>query len=165
VLIPAVRAAVHIPVIAAGGIATGRQMFAVMALGAEGVQVGTRFVACEEASVHPNFKTAVLNAAEGDTQLSLKKLTPVRLLKNNFFAQVQEAERRGAGEAELAGILGRARAKRGMYEGDMEEGELEIGQVSALIDDLPPAETIVKTLWKEFGETLTNPLNYNNFTP
>ena len=110
VLIPAVRRAVHIPVIAAGGIATGRQMFAVMALGAEGVQVGTRFVASEEASVHPNFKTAVLNAAEGDTQLSLKKLTPVRLLKNDFFARVQAAEGRGADEGELAGILGRARA-------------------------------------------------------
>lgn len=164
VLIPAVRNAVHIPVIAAGGIATGRQMFAVMALGAEGVQVGTRFVACEEASVHALFKTAVLNAAEGDTQLSLKKLTPVRLLKNRFFEKVQEAERRGADEAELAGLLGRARAKKGMYEGDMEEGELEIGQVSALVHDLLPAEAIVHTLWKEFSETLTNPLNYNNFT-
>ena len=126
VLIPAVTEAVHIPVIAAGGIATGRQMLAAMVLGAEGVQVGSRFVASEEASSHDNFKKAVIHATEGDTQLSMKKLTPVRLLKNTFYEQVQQAELRGAGAEELLQLLGRARAKRGMYEGDLDEGELEI---------------------------------------
>ena len=122
VLIPAVTQAVTIPVIAAGGIATGRQMFAAMSLGAEGVQVGTRFVASDEASSHINFKQAVINAAEGDTQLSLKKLTPVRLLKNKFFLQVQDAEKRGASEDELRDLLGRSRSKKGMYEGNLEDG-------------------------------------------
>ncbi len=158
VLVPAVVAAVSIPVIAAGGIATGRQMFAAMALGAEGVQVGSRFVASEEASSHPAFKQAVINAAEGDTQLSLKKLTPVRLLKNSFFQQVQEAEKRGAGEDELKGLLGRARAKLGMYEGNLEEGELEIGQVSALLDNILPAKKIVENIWTEFVAALINPI-------
>ncbi|HEX6334341.1 MAG TPA: nitronate monooxygenase, partial [Flavisolibacter sp.] len=130
VLVPAVAGSVSIPVIAAGGIATGRQMLAAMVLGAEGVQVGSRFVASEEASSHPLFKQAVINAAEGDTQLSMKKLTPVRLLKNKFFTEIQQAENRGADEEELKQLLGRARAKRGMFEGDLDEGELEIGQVS-----------------------------------
>ncbi|HEU4472692.1 MAG TPA: nitronate monooxygenase [Flavisolibacter sp.] len=165
VLIPSVCQAVHIPVIAAGGIATGKQMLATMLLGAEGVQVGTRFVASEEASSHDNFKEAVVRAAEGDTQLSLKKLTPVRLLKNKFFAQVAEAERRGAGEEELRELLGRARAKKGMYEGDMEEGELEIGQVSALVGEILPAGKILENIWKEFCETLDNPLKNANFGP
>ena len=164
VLIPAVRAAVNIPVIAAGGIATGRQMLAAMVLGAEGVQVGTRFVASEEASSHIAFKNAVLSAVEGDTQLSLKKLTPVRLLKNKFFQEVQEAELRGAEPEELKRILGRARAKKGMYEGDMEEGELEIGQVSALVKAIQPAEKIVQEMWKEFREVLQNPIESNIFT-
>src|SRR5687768_15933467 len=128
VLVPAVVNAVQIPVIAAGGIATGRQMFAVMALGAEGVQVGSRFVASEEASSHKVFKEAVVRAAEGDTRLSLKRLTPVRLLKNRFSEDVQAAELRGAGEEELKNLLGRSRAKRGMFEGNLDEGELEIGQ-------------------------------------
>ena len=158
VLIPAVTGAVKIPVIAAGGIATGRAMFAAMALGAEGVQVGTRFVASEEASSHPAFKKAVIEAAEGDTLLSLKSLTPVRLLKNKFFQEVDEAEKRGASTEELKRILGRARAKKGMYEGDLEEGELEIGQASALIRDILPAGTIVENLWKEFVEAVANPL-------
>ena len=164
VLIPAVRAAVNIPVIAAGGIATGRQMLAAMVLGAEGVQVGTRFVASEEASSHIAFKNAVISAVEGDTQLSLKKLTPVRLLKNKFFQEVQEAELRGAEPEELKRILGRARAKKGMYEGDMEEGELEIGQVSALVKAILPAEKIVKEMWEEFREVLQNPIESNIFT-
>ena len=164
VLIPAVRAAVNIPVIAAGGIATGRQMLAAMVLGAEGVQVGTRFVASEEASSHIAFKNAVISAVEGDTQLSLKKLTPVRLLKNKFFQEVQEAELRGAEPEELKRILGRARAKKGMYEGDMEEGELEIGQVSALVKAILPAEKIVKEMWEEFKEVLQNPIESNIFT-
>ncbi len=163
VLIPAVAGAVSIPVIAAGGIATGRQMLAAMVLGAEGVQIGTRFVASEEASSHVNFKEAVVHAAEGDTQLSLKKLTPVRLLKNKFFQQVQEAEARGASKEELQALLGRARAKAGMHEGNLDEGELEIGQVSALLHDILPAGDIVRTLWKEFKEGLANPLNNTKF--
>ncbi len=158
VLIPAVANAVRVPLIAAGGIATGRQMLAAMALGAEGVQIGTRFVASEEASSHLSFKQAVINSGEGDTQLVMKKLTPVRLLKNAFYRQVQEAEARGADETELKRILGRARAKLGMYEGNMEEGELEIGQVSALVKNILPAGMIVASIWKEFREALANPI-------
>jgi len=158
VLLPAVCRAVRIPVIAAGGIATGRQMLAAMVLGAEGVQVGTRFVASEEASSHQAFKEAVVNAREGDTQLMLKKLTPVRLLKNKFFYEVHQAESRGADEQELKQILGRARAKFGMYEGELEDGELEIGQVSALVNDILPAQEIVQNLWSEFSEALQQPL-------
>ena len=159
VLIPAVKhAANSIPVIAAGGIATGRQMLAAMVLGAEGVQIGSRFVASEEASSHFAFKDAVVNSSEGDTQLVMKKLTPVRLLKNKFFQEVQEAEARGADEIELKRILGRARAKLGMYEGNMDEGELEIGQVSALVKDILPAKKIVENIWTEFEEALNNPI-------
>jgi enoyl-[acyl-carrier protein] reductase II len=163
VLVPAVTRAVDIPVIAAGGIATGRQMLAAMVMGAEGVQVGSRFVASEEASSHINFKQAVIHAAEGDTHLSLKKLTPVRLMKNKFFQQVKEAEERGADEAELRQILGRARAKLGMHEGNLEEGELEIGQVSALLNEILPAAQIVEDLWAEFSSGLQNPLKNTNF--
>ncbi|MEO6071548.1 MAG: nitronate monooxygenase, partial [Chitinophagaceae bacterium] len=158
VLIPSVVEAVSIPVIAAGGIATGRQMLASMVLGASGVQVGSRFVASEEASSHISFKEAVVNAAEGDTLLSLKNLTPVRLLKNHFFQQVQEAELRGASKEELVELLGRARAKKGMYEGDLKEGELEIGQVSALVTQILPAATIVMNMWDEFCDALHNPI-------
>jgi len=158
VLIPAVAAAVHIPVIAAGGIATGRQAFAAMVLGAEGAQLGTRFVASEEASSHLHFKEAVLKATEGDTQLSLKQLTPVRLLKNRFFQDVQAAELRGAPPEELIKLLGRARAKKGMFEGDLDEGELEIGQVAALVRDILPAGQIVEEVWKEWEAALENPL-------
>ncbi|MFL5741319.1 MAG: NAD(P)H-dependent flavin oxidoreductase [Flavisolibacter sp.] len=163
VLVPAVSSAVSIPVIAAGGIASGRQMLAAMVMGAEGVQLGTRFVASEEASSHMRFKQAVVDAAEGDTFLSLKALTPVRLLKNKFFQQVSEAEKRGAGEEELKTLLGRSRAKKGMYEGDLDEGELEIGQVSALVREVLPAGVIVKNLWQEFREALSNPLKNTNF--
>lgn len=163
VLIPAVSKAVSIPVIAAGGIATGSQMLAAMVLGAEGVQMGSRFVASEEASSHINFKQAVINAAEGDTFLSLKKLTPVRLLKNKFFQQVQEAELRGADDEELKQLLGRARAKKGMHDGNLDEGELEIGQVSALLNDILPAGRIVENVWKEFKEALGRPLKNTNF--
>jgi enoyl-[acyl-carrier protein] reductase II len=158
VLVPAVTNTVTIPVIAAGGIATGRQMFAAMVLGAEGVQVGTRFVASEEASSHAAFKEAIIHSLEGDTQLSLKKLMPVRLLKNKFFAEVQQAEARGADETELKRILGRARAKLGMHEGNLDEGELEIGQVSALVKDILPAKQIVANIWNEFSQALQNPL-------
>jgi enoyl-[acyl-carrier protein] reductase II len=162
VLIPAISKAVKIPVIAAGGIATGRQMLAAMVLGAEGVQCGTRFVASAEASSHPNFKQAVINAAEGDTQLSMKALTPVRLLKNKFYQEVAEAEKRGASVEEMKQLLGRARAKKGMFEGDLEEGELEIGQVSALLDDLLPAGEIVKNIWDEFNKALSDPIKNLN---
>lgn len=165
VLVPAVSRAVQIPVIAAGGIATGRQMLAAMVLGAEGVQVGSRFVASEEASSHLRFKEAVVGAAEGDTRLSLKKLTPVRLLKNQFADQVAEAEARGATADELKVLLGRARAKLGMYEGNLEEGELEIGQVSALLDSILPAAAIVEELWSEFKEGLRIPLKNTTFRP
>lgn len=159
-LIPAVRAAVQIPVIAAGGIATGRQMFAVMALGAEGVQIGSRFVATPEASSHPAFKEAIVAAGEGDTVLSLKKLTPVRLLKNPFQQRVAEAEAGGATEETLSGILGRGRAKLGMWEGDLTEGELEIGQVSALIRDIVPAGELLHRIRDEFRAAVAAPF-YN----
>lgn len=158
VLVPAVCSAVSIPVIAAGGIANGRQMFATMALGAEGVQMGSRFVACEEASSHPLFKERVISSQEGDTKLSLKKLTPVRLLDNEFARQVQAAEASGADTETLQQLLGRGRAKKGMFEGDMAEGELEIGQVSALLRDILPAATIVRNTWNEFQQALAHPL-------
>ncbi len=150
VLIPMVCEAVSIPVIAAGGIGNGKQMLAGFALGAEAVQVGSRFVASQESSAHENFKTAVISSSEGDTQLSMKKLVPVRLLKNKFAEEIQEAEARGASAEEQKQILGRARAKRGMFEGDMNEGELEIGQVSAMLDEVLPAGDIVKAMMSEF---------------
>jgi enoyl-[acyl-carrier protein] reductase II len=154
VLIPAVCEVVKIPVIAAGGIATGRQMKAAMVLGAEGVQIGSRFVCTPEASSHLAFKEAIVKAQEGDTQLSMKKVVPVRLLKNKFAEEIREAELRGASEEELKNILGRARAKKGMFEGDMQEGELEIGQVSALIHDIKPAAEIIKEIISEFENVL-----------
>jgi enoyl-[acyl-carrier protein] reductase II len=156
-LIPAVREAISIPLIAAGGIGSGRAMMAAMVLGAEGVQMGSRFVATPEASSHQAFKNAVIEAGEGDTMLSLKSLTPVRLLRNHFFQQVQEAEARGADKTELEDLLGRARARRGMAEGDMDEGELEIGQVSALIHDVRPAADVVAEVWSDFCAAATHP--------
>jgi len=158
VLIPAVAAAVKIPVLAAGGIATGRQMLAAMVMGAEGVQMGSRFVASEEASSHEAFKKVVVDAQEGDTVLTMKQLTPVRLVRNAFYHQVQEAEQKGASPEELKELLGRGRAKKGMFEGNLEEGELEIGQVSALVDRILPAADIVKKVWEEFTEGLANPI-------
>jgi enoyl-[acyl-carrier protein] reductase II len=158
VLVPSVVNAVKIPVIAAGGIGNGRQMLAAMVLGAEGVQMGSRFVASEEASSHISFKNLVINSQEGDTQLMLKQLTPVRMMKNQFFKDVQDAERRGATEEELKTLLGRARAKKGMFEGDLDQGELEIGQVSALLDDILPAGEIVKKVWNEFMSGLAEPV-------
>ena len=158
VLIPAVCTAVNIPVIAAGGIATGRQMLAAMVLGADGVQVGSRFVASAEASSHKKFKEMIIAANEGDTQLSLKQLTPVRLLKNDFFTAVQEAEQRCASTEELQNLLGRGRAKLGMFEGNLEEGELEIGQVSALIKNIKPAAEIVHELFTAYEEALKQPV-------
>lgn len=158
VLIPSVCKAVSIPVIAAGGIATGRQMLATMVLGAEGVQVGSRFVASEEASSHPKFKQAVLAASEGDTMLSLKQLTPVRLIKNNFYKKVEAALQNFGSTEELKELLGKGRAKKGMFEGNLEEGELEIGQVSALIDHILPAASILNELWNDFKVALQQPM-------
>jgi enoyl-[acyl-carrier protein] reductase II len=158
VLIPLVASSVSVPVIAAGGIATGRQMLAAMVLGAEGVQMGSRFVASEEASSHINFKRAVINSSEGDTVLTLKELAPVRLMKNNFYDEILKARKNHASVEELKNLLGKGRAKKGMFQGDLEQGELEIGQVSALISEVKPAAEIVKEIWLEFTKTLQKPL-------
>ncbi len=158
VLIPAVCKAVSIPVIAAGGIATGRQMLAAMVLGAQGVQVGSRFAASTESSAHQLFKEAVVKASEGDTMLMMKKTVPVRLLRNAFANSIQQAEAQGASAEELQQLLGKGRAMKGMFEGDLENGELEIGQVSALIDAVFPAATIVQDLWHGFEKSLQQPL-------
>ena len=152
VLIPMIRKVSKLPLIAAGGIGDGTTMLAAFALGAEGVQMGTRFVASQESSAHINFKQKVISSIEGDTRLSLKQLTPVRLIKNKFAEEVEAAELRGASVDELKTLLGRARAKKGMFEGDMEEGELEIGQISAFIREIKPAKEIVKDVWNEFLE-------------
>ncbi len=151
VLIPMVRQAVDIPVIAAGGIATGKAMLAAMILGADGVQIGSRFVCAKESSAHAAFKARVVAAGEGDTTLTLKELAPVRLLHNKFYADLQQAYAQCATPEELKTLLGRARAKRGMFEGDIEEGELEIGQVSGMIKDILPAAQIMKELVAEFS--------------
>ncbi|HTO15309.1 MAG TPA: nitronate monooxygenase [Edaphocola sp.] len=156
-LIPHVRQNINIPLIAAGGIATGRAMYAVMALGAEGVQIGSRFVCSEEASSHINFKEAIINSNEGDTQLVLKKQVPVRLLKNKFYKDILTAENEGASLEELVSLLGRGRAKKGMFEGDMYEGELEIGQVSGMINKILPAANIVEEIWTEFKQAQSTP--------
>ena len=158
VLIPAVSAAVDIPVLAAGGIATGRQMLAAMVLGADGVQIGSRFVASPEASSHEKFKNLLIASGEGDTQLTLKQLTPVRMLKNNFFSQVQKAEQECASIEELQKLLGKGRAKSGMFEGNLDEGELEIGQVSAIIKKIKPAAEIVQEIFSEYEAALKQPL-------
>ncbi len=154
VLIPQVKKAVNLPLIAAGGIANGLQMAAAFCLGADAVQVGSRFVASPESSAHQNFKDAVINTNEGDTQLTLKQLTPVRLIKNKFFNVINDAEKRGATAEELTELLGRARAKKGMFEGDLNEGELEIGQVSAMIKEIKPAAEIVDEIYEEFRSTI-----------
>lgn len=159
VLVPAVVGAVKIPVMAAGGIATGRQMLAAMVMGAEGVQMGSRFVASEEASSHIAFKNAVLDSQEGDTMLTMKQLTPVRIIRNNFYKQVRQAEEKGASVEELKALLGRGRARKGMFEGNLAEGELEIGQTSALLSRILPAGDIVKKVWQEFMEGLQNPIS------
>ncbi len=158
VLVPAIVNAVRIPVIAAGGIATGRQMLAAMVMGAEAVQMGSCFVASEEASSHISFKNKVIASGEGDTVLTLKQLTPVRMIRNEFYNQIKEAEKRGAEESELKELLGKGRAKKGMFEGNLSEGELEIGQVSCLLNDILPAGEIVKKVWQEFEEGLQNPV-------
>ena len=150
VLIPAVKEKVQIPLLAAGGIATGKQMLATMVLGAEGVQVGSRFIASLEASSHQLFKEEVVKAKEGDTQLTLKELAPVRLLKNKFYQDIEQAYAKGASIEKLKELLGRARAKKGMFEGDLKEGELEIGQVSTLIHEIKPAAQIIEEMVAEF---------------
>lgn len=149
-LIPMIKQVVKIPVIAAGGIGSGKAMLAAFALGADGVQVGSAFAVAEESSAHANFKEKIVSSAEGDTKLRLKKLVPVRLLKNEFSDAVAHAEANGAGVAELSELLGRARAKLGMFEGNLDEGELEIGQVSAMLNEIKPAATILKEIWEAF---------------
>ena len=149
-LIPMVRKAISVPLIAAGGIATGRGMLAAMALGADGVQIGSRFAASEESSGHPAFKQAVVDAKDGDTQLTLKQVIPVRLIKNDFFDRVQKMEYGGTSREALMDLLGRGRAKKGMFEGDLNEGELEIGQISGLIDEIKPAAEILNEILEEF---------------
>ena len=149
-LIPMVKEQLQIPLIAAGGIATGKAMLAAMVLGADGVQVGSRFVASEESSAHQAFKKVVVDAKEGDTQLTLKELAPVRLVKNKFYNQVQELYKTGPTVEQIKELLGRARAKRGMFEGDLEDGELEIGQIAGLIHDIKPVQQIVDEMLREF---------------
>lgn len=154
-LIPQVRKAVTIPVIAAGGIATGGGMLAALALGAEGVQIGSRFAASIEASAHANFKESIVKAQDGDTMLALKSVVPVRLIKNKFYAEIKAMEESCATPEQLSAHLGRGRAKKGMFEGDMDEGELEIGQIAGLIDDILPAGQIVQNIIAEY-QALTN---------
>ncbi|WP_298533548.1 nitronate monooxygenase [uncultured Algibacter sp.] len=159
-LIPMVKEKIEIPLIAAGGIATGKAMLATMILGADGVQIGSRFVASEESSAHQAFKQIVVDAKEGDTQLTLKELAPVRLIKNTFYNQVQELYRKSPSIDELKILLGRARAKKGMFEGDLENGELEIGQISGLIHDIKPVSEIVRDIMEDFEEAKNQNLNF-----
>ena len=159
-LIPMVKEQIKIPLIAAGGIATGRGMLAAMILGADGVQIGTRFVASDEASSHINFKKMVVEAKEGDTQLTLKELAPVRLLKNKFFEDIQDLYKTGPTKEDLIKLLGRARAKKGMFEGDLIEGELEIGQIAGLVHEIKPAAEIVKEIIEEFELAKTEVASY-----
>lgn len=161
-LIPMVKEAIDIPLIAAGGIGTGRTMLAAMTLGADAVQVGSRFVASEESSAHINFKKTVVDAKEGDTQLTLKELTPVRLVKNEFYGKVAKAYEDGASKEELTELLGRGRAKKGMFEGDLVEGELEIGQISGLIHAIKPAKDIVEGIVSEYNMALAELKNQEN---
>lgn len=151
-LIPMIKEAVQIPVIAAGGIASGKSMLAAFALGADAVQIGSAFAVAEESSAHPAFKNKIISAVEGDTRLAMKKLVPVRLLKNEFADAIANAEAAGADQIQLREMLGKARAKLGMFEGDMAHGELEIGQVSAMLKEIKPAKQILDEIWQEFTE-------------
>lgn len=160
-LIPMIKAAVNIPVIAAGGIASGKSMLAAFALGADAAQIGSAFAVAEESSAHASFKAKILSSAEGDTKLAMKKLVPVRLLKNEFADAVAQAEAVGANRNELMELLGRARAKLGMFEGNIEEGELEIGQVSAMLKEIKPAAQILNEIWQEFLVSKNDLQNYN----
>ena len=161
-LIPQLRKFIDIPLIAAGGIGTGSTMLAAMVLGADGVQIGSRFVASTESSGHENFKQQILEAGDGSTKLSLKQLVPVRLIKNKFVNDVEEAEKHGASKEELINLLGKGRAKLGMFEGDIHEGELEIGQISALIDEIKPVAEIIEEIITEFRESKEK-LDYMDF--
>ena len=154
VLIPQIKSSISLPIIAAGGIATGTQMAAAFTLGADGVQIGSRFVATFESSAHENFKNKIIQAKEGDTQLTLKQLTPVRLIKNKFFDEVIQAEQSGASIEELKNLLGKARAKKGMFEGDLIDGELEIGQVSASINEIKSAAEVVNEIYSEYKSVI-----------
>ena len=154
VLIPQIKSSISLPIIAAGGLATGTQMAAAFVLGADGVQIGSRFVATFESSAHENFKNKIIQAKEGDTQLTLKQLTPVRLIKNNFFDEVIQAEQSGASIEELKNLLGKARAKKGMFEGDLIDGELEIGQVSASINEIKSAAEVVNEIYSDFKSVI-----------
>ncbi len=149
-LIPEICETVSVPVIAAGGIGSGKAMLAAMALGADGVQVGSLFAASIESSAHQNFKNAIINSVEGDTKLSMKSLIPVRLMKNDFFHSVEKAEAEGAKRSDLLELLGKGRARKGMFEGDLNEGELEIGQIASSIHDIKPAADILREMWQEF---------------
>jgi len=151
VLIPLIREITDIPLIAAGGIASGKSMYAAMSLGADGVQIGSRFAASVESSAHQNFQDAIVKAGDGDTVLSLKQIVPVRLIKNDFLSRVQKLERKGVTKEELIELLGRGRAKKGMFEGDTVEGELEIGQVSSLIDSIETVDKIISDIVSEFN--------------
>lgn len=162
-LIPMVKAQIKIPLIAAGGIATGRGMLAAMTLGADGVQLGSRFAASEESSAHHLFKQAIIDAKEGDTVLTLKELAPVRLIKNKFYEQVAQLYTTAPTKEQLINLLGRARAKKGMFEGDMEEGELEIGQISGLINDIKPAGQIVSEIINEYNEVKSALVKFDNW--
>ncbi len=155
-LIPSVSQAVEIPVIAAGGIGSGKAMLAARILGAEGVQIGSRFIATHESSAHEAFKSMILNAEEGDTKLTLKELTPVRLLNNPFYQEIVRHYENNASPEELAELLGRGRAKKGMFEGDLEHGELEVGQVSSMIRTIQPAGDVVREIWQEYQDALNN---------
>lgn len=162
-LIPMIKEAVKIPVIAAGGIASGKAMLAAFALGADAVQIGSAFAVAEESSAHPEFKNKIISSAEGDTKLAMKKLVPVRLLKNEFADAVFQAEASGADRTQLIQLLGRARAKLGMFEGDMENGELEIGQVSAMLNEIKPAKQILEQIWEEYKEGLKRLSEFEGF--
>lgn len=153
-LIPLIRKVVDIPLIAAGGIGCGKSMLAAMALGADGVQVGSRFVASKESSAHPDFKQKVVEAREGDTELMLKKIVPVRLLKNSFYQEIKKLENERAGISQMVELLGKGRAKKGMFEGDILEGELEIGQISANIDAVKPVSEIIHSMIEEYRAQL-----------
>lgn len=158
-LIPMVKKQIHIPLIAAGGIATGAGMHAAMVLGADGVQMGTRFALTKESSAHENFKNACLKAQEGDTYLTLKELAPVRLIRNKFFSEIQQAYQNCASIENLKELLGRARAKRGMFEGDLEEGELEIGQIVGLIDQIQSVDEVIQEIISDFKKSTEQSLN------
>jgi enoyl-[acyl-carrier protein] reductase II len=162
-LIPMVKAQLNVPLIAAGGIATGRGMLAAMVLGADGVQVGSRFAASQESSAHAAFKQVIVDAKEGDTALTLKELAPVRLIKNKFYNDVAQLYAKGASQEDLKELLGRARAKKGMFEGDLIEGELEIGQISGLINEILPAGQIVKDMIREYNHAKMELSSLNNY--